>query len=145
MQISFPTNTNEVITAIRQAIGRPIEFYQEYLVKCSGCDLDQVTGLSTNPFHVPCGGRGYFITYSGVTITGHINWAPTDNQNWQTGGTFFTGSCSAQIAYNIENLAIVNNADYLVVDTRHLRIKNKIFRGVPSINRILLDLELEEE
>jgi hypothetical protein len=141
--ISFP-ETKSTIDAIRKAIGRPVTFYQEYLVPCTGCSIDSVTGLSTNPFHVPCAGRGYIITYSGTVISGYVSWSPSDNLNWQTGGQFFTGDCGLQISSDPPNPTIVTNAKYLVVDGKKMSVKNKIMRGTPQINRILLDLQEQE-
>jgi hypothetical protein len=144
MNITFPNDTKSVIDSIRNAIGRPVTFYREYLIKCSGCGYDPVTGLSDNPFHVPCAGRGYIITYSGTVISGHIAWSPSDNLNWQTGGTFYTGDAGCSIEFTVANLNIVENAKYLMVDGKKMSVKNKTMRGVKQLNRILLDL-IEQE
>lgn len=140
MAITFPSDTKDTIDSIRSAIGREITFIMKIKADCPACDLDPVTGTSTNYLCPVCSGLGYLITLSGMNVLAHVTNAPVYNVNWVTGGQFFTGDCGVQIEYNVGNVTVLGLADYVVVDTIPYLIKNKTFRGVPAINRILIDL-----
>lgn len=140
MNITFPSNTSDTIDAIRNAIGRPVTFYQKYKVPCSAHGRDPITGDSLDAFCTICSGVGYIITYSGTTITGHVNQGRTENLQWVSGGQYFDGDATVQIKYTDLNLAVVNNTDHVVVDGKTFEISNKIFRGVPQLNRIIITL-----
>jgi hypothetical protein len=47
MLISFPEDTEDTIDAIRDAIGREIDFVTATFSGCSTCSLDPVTDTST--------------------------------------------------------------------------------------------------
>lgn len=140
MQIVFPENTEEVIDAIRNAIGRDVLFVAEVKVPCSACSIDPVTNTSTNSFCLVCSGVGYIITYSGATISGHVTQGQTDYMQWTPGGQYYDGDCRVQIKYTPENITIIDNASYVMVDDQKFDIRKKTFRGVKNLNRILLDL-----
>lgn len=146
MLITFPSNTAETIDKIRGAIGRPVTFYSvsNTAVCPAGCVLDPVTDTSTDSFCPVCSGNYYIYTYSGVTVSGHIFWNSSDLLNWPSAGFTFEGECRVQIKYTPIMLNMVDTAKYLVVDGKKMTVRNKAFRGVPSINRIILYLDQEE-
>jgi len=145
MIISFPENTEDVINAIRTAIGRDVIFcVVASATACTLCDLDPVTNTSTDSFCLECNGDYWIPVFSGVTILGHISWGKSDQMRWETGGMWYEGSCGVQIEYTPENLATVNSAIYVTVDEKEMEIRKKMMRGVQNINRILLDL-IEKE
>lgn len=134
-----------MIDEIRDAIGRNVTFLIEEKEDCPTCTLDPNTLTSTDSFCPTCSGKGYIITLSGVITKAHITWGPADVMNWSTGGQYIDGDCRIQIEYIPENVTITDTAKYVDVDGKRLTIRKKIFRGVPSLTRILLDLkELEE-
>lgn len=144
MAITFPSNTRDVINDIRNAIGREVYFYTETKVPCSGCSLDPVTDTSTNPFCNICNGVGYIITEHMTTVSAHVTWVGLDSVNWQSGGQIFTGDVGLQIEHTSSNMNLVDNCRYIVVDNKKVEVKKKILRGVPQLNRILLDC-MEDE
>lgn len=147
MTISFPSNTRETINAIRDAIGRQITFQTVVTAPCtaSGCGVDPITNTAINSFCTVCSGKGYTTTISGDLYTAHITWKPEGILNWIVGGQYYTGDCLVQVEYTDDSIDVINGAKYVVVDDKRLRMKGKILRGVPAINRVLLELELEEE
>ena len=146
MNIVFPTDTYETIDAIRGAIGRDVDFYVPTLSGCPVCDLDPVTNTSTDSFCDVCSGVYWIKTYSIITLSGHVTWGPADVLQWYPGGKMDDGDCRIQIKYTTENDTTVEDVDYVVVDNRQVEIKRVTPRGVPSINRLLLDcVEREKE
>lgn len=145
MDLKFPTNTTDIIDSIRNAIGRPVEFkIISSKIPCPDCAINPVTDTSVDPFCTTCSGVGYLITYSGVVISGHVTWGFSDLPNWIVGGQYVEGDCRVQIKYTPENEDVVNNAKRVIVDGKELTIRKKILRGIPGINRILIDLKQEE-
>lgn len=128
-----------IIDDIRGAIGRDVNFYVPTLSGCSICELDPVANTSQDSLCSGCGGEYWIKSYNITTITGHITWGNSDLLNWQTGGKLFEGDCRVQVKYTPTIANIVEDCDYLVADNRALEIQSRIFRGVPSLNRILLD------
>jgi hypothetical protein len=143
MTIYFPTDTGDTIDAIRGAIGREIIFVREVTTDCPICDIDPFTGNSTNPFCITCSGIGKLVTYSGASIKAHITWGGNDQLGWVTGGQLKEGDCRVQIGYTTENMSVVENTDYIMVDNKKMSITKQILRGAPELNRILLDLTQE--
>ena len=144
MNIIFPTNTRQIINEIRGAIGRTVEFLKEIREDCPTCTVDPLTGLSVDSFCATCSGNGYLITYSGTTISGHVIDKPNQIMDWSTAGKHFSGDKSVQIEYTDLNLTTLTEAKYVMVDGDRMRIKDRTKRGVPDLNRIIIDLELEE-
>jgi hypothetical protein len=144
MPITFPTGTKNVIDAIRAVIGRPVDFYTEISVPCSGCSIDPITDTSTNPFCGICGGNGYIYSYDITTISAHITWAGLDSLNWKSGGQIFQGDCGLQIEYTPNNKTVVDNSKYVVIDGKKAKVDKIVLRGVPTLNRILIDTVLDE-
>lgn len=140
MYITFPTNTKEVIDAIRSSIGRPVQFYTELKTPCSACSIDPVTDTSTNSFCLVCSGAGYVYTYSGTIIQAHITAGQIDGPQWATGGQYVDGDCRIQIEYTPSNITVVDHAAYVLIDAKKFDVRKKILRGVKEINRILIDL-----
>ena len=139
MEITFPSDTTDTIDAIRGAIGRGIYFYREYQVPCSACVIDPVTNTSTNSFCISCSGIGYIVTASSVVITGHITHAPSETMNWTAAGKYYEGDCRVQIKYTPDNITVVENTSYMMVDGKKFDVRKRTLRGVPEINRILID------
>jgi len=144
-EFTFPSDTREVINSIRGAIGRDVSFLSKQTTACSGCSLDPSTNTSVNPFCPVCDGYGYIITYSGTTLSGHVLWGKSEETKWETGGVYPEGDCRVQIEHTNASVTVVDNASYVSIDDRRLRITKVILRGVPDINRILIDLMEEEE
>lgn len=139
--ITFPSNTTEITDSIRTAIGRTI--YLQIVassIPCSVCTLDPVTNTSTDSFCYNCSGTFWIEQEEEYPVLAHVNWGPGDILQWNTGGQYFDGDCLVQIKLTEENLNAVDTTNYVVVDERELEIKSKILRGVPELNRILLNL-----
>ncbi len=142
MTITFPS-TKATIDAIRGAIGRDIEIYTSTLSGCPACSLDPITNQSTNVFCTVCSGVYWIPTYTANDVLAHITWGNSDNLLWVTGGQLLEGDCRISIEYTVDNLSLVDDADYFVVDGKKLFFNKKMLRGVPAINRILVDLKEE--
>jgi len=140
MDITFPNNTKDTIDKIRQVIGRNITILIPTFSGCSVCNLDPVTNLSTDSFCENCNGKYWIETFSGYITLAHINWGKTDVKAWFTGGQIFNGDCLIQIEYSPENLSAVELGKVYIVDGKKLRKENQIYRGVQSLNRILIEL-----
>jgi len=144
MAITFPTNTEETIDAIRGVIGRDVTFYLVDYTTCSSCSLDTLTNTSTDSFCPTCSGVYYIPVPSGVTISGHVTWGNTDQLMWAPGGQVFDGDCRIQIKYTLNNLDTVKNCEYVEADNIRLRVDKHILRGVKDLNRIIILLSEEE-
>jgi len=145
--ITWPTDTADAIDDIRNAIGRNILINVAVSgIPCavSGCDLDPVTGLSTNQFCSECSGFYYINTTSGYIVLAHVNWGQAGTLVWETGGRVVEGDCLVQLKYTVTNVAAVDNAKSFVVDDKILVKEAVDYRGVPDINRILVTLTQEE-
>lgn len=146
MNITFPTDTKEKIDAIRGAIGRPTYWYiVDTETACPYCTRDPVTNLSTDSFCTTCSGEYWIKTYTVTTISGLVTWGFSEQLGWKTGGQLMEGDCRVQIEYTLENVTIVDDAVKILVDGKEMRVIKKILRGVPSINRILVDLDESEK
>jgi hypothetical protein len=139
MNIAYPSNTKTIIDEIRYVIGRDVDFYIPTLSGCNVCNLDPVTNVSTDSFCLVCSGEYWTKTYSIVTLSGHITWAPGDIMQWYPGGKVYDGDCRIQIEYTPENNTTVDEADYVVADNKELEIKRKTLRGFKPLNRVILD------
>lgn len=142
--ITFPSDTTDTIDAIRGAIGRDITFWTVSKEPCSGCSVDPVTNKSTNSFCLVCSGLGYIHTYSGYTVSGHVTWGYSELLGWQTGGQIYMGDCRVQIKYTPESIAVVDGCTFADIDGKKLSVKHKTLRGVPAINRIIIDMKEED-
>jgi len=144
MTITFPSDTKDVIDSIRSAIGREVTFYTYTLSGCSVCSLDPITNTSVDSFCTTCSGSYWIKTLVGTNVNAHITWGNSEQLNWVSAGQFINGDCRVQIEYTNTNLTLVNQSDYVEVDGRKFSINDRIYRGVPEINRILLDLKENE-
>jgi hypothetical protein len=148
MNITWPTTQEkEVVDAIRNAIGRDVDFYYvASSIPCTepGCSLDPVTSTSTNSFCIVCSGWYYIPQYQVETIKAHVSWGYAERLGWVTGGTLDEGECRLQIENTPGNITILNSTKWIMVDDRKMQIINRLPRGVQTINRILIDL-IEKE
>jgi hypothetical protein len=141
MTITFATDTTDIIDEIREVIGRPITFnYFAGYTNCSICTLNPITGESTSPFCSGCGGTYYIPIESGYIVDAHIVWDPSNLPQYVTGGKYFEGSCLVQVKYTPELLTILDTTENVTVDGKVMEIRKQTMRGVPTINRILLEL-----
>ncbi len=146
MSISFPTNTTTIIDEIRGVIGRSVSFYSATLSGCSVCSLDPTTDTSTDSLCPVCSGIYWIETLSGTSVSGHIRWGNVDFLSWQVGGQLFDGDCRIQIKLKSDTLDMIEATKHVVADGKVLEIKSHILRGVPTLNRVLIDLiEKEKE
>ena len=141
MPITFPSNTTEIIDEIRGAIGREVIFnYVAGEIACTICDLDPVTNTSIDSFCPVCSGAYWIPVISGYTISGHVTWATNNELAWVVGGQYFDGDCRVQVKFSNEFVTILDSTEWVDIDGKELEIKKRIYRGVPTINRILIDL-----
>jgi hypothetical protein len=145
MTIVWPNDTGMVIDAIRDAIGREVEFiYVASSYECSGCSLDPVTNTSDNSFCPICSGAHWIDVISGFAVDAVITWAPSDRPEWQSGGQMLGGDCIIQVKLEDDILEILPTTKTVVVDDKVMEIKKKQLRGVKGLNRILISL-IEKE
>lgn len=147
--VSFPEGTATVIEEIIDNIGRNVMFMQVTYSGCtySGDSLDPVTNTSTNSFCPVCSGLYWIPVLSGIEIKAHITWKPSDVLQWESGGQLFTGDCLVKIPYSVDNYTATKNATYIVVDGKKMSKTKKgaTLLGVPTINRILMELNEEDK
>lgn len=142
--ITWPSNTREVINAIRGTIGRLVTFYTiAGTTGCSSCTLDPVNNTSTNPFCPECGGDYWTVIYSGTEISGHVRWFPFHEQDFTSVGINYEGDCVVTIEHTSGNMNIVQNTEYVEVDGTRILIDRYVLRGKPDVNRIRLLLKEE--
>ncbi len=141
MNISFPSDTKDVIDAIRNAIGRAATLYTRIEIVCPTCGIDPLSGQALNSFCPTCSGFGYTYTLSGTVLSGHVNYGKLDDFGWATGGQYPLGDATFQVEYTSSNLTLVDNAKYFEIDDKKFHALKKILRGVPTLNRIILILE----
>jgi len=136
-----------IIDDIRGLIGRPVDFYTSPTYSgCGTCVLDPYSNTSTDSFCTTCAGIYWIPQYNVITVTGHITWGNADMLDWYSVGQQFNGDCRIQIKYTDANNDMIEITEKIVVDGKSVEIKSKILRGVPSLNRILLDcIEKEKE
>ena len=145
--IVWPTEfETSIVDAIRGAIGRDTVWYTvASLEPCTLCDLDPVSNTATDSFCPVCSGNYWIPTMSGTTISGHVTWGYSELLGWQTGGQLDEGECRVQIKHTPENVTIVENTQYVIVDSKRMQIVKRILRGVKNINRILVDMVEKEK
>jgi len=143
VNITFPS-TKATIDAIRETIGRNVTFIMNITAACTVCSLDPVTNNSTNPFCTTCGGKYWIVTDDNKTVLAHVTNGRVDQIGWTSGGQFNEGDCRLSIEYSTTNEDYVTRVRRILVDGKEYRVKNKEYRGVPQINRIILYLTQEE-
>jgi len=141
MSITWVEDYKQVIDDIRNAIGRDITINVPTISACSLCTLDPTTNLSTDPFCIACEGAYWIETVSGYSVNAHVTWGKVDELGWVSGGQLAEGDCKVQIEYTDTNKNVVDISDIFIVDDKEMAKKNIIYRGVPSINRIIINLE----
>jgi phage-related tail fiber protein len=144
--ITWPSDTKQVIDAIRGVIGRDITITAPNTASgCSTCSLDPVNNTSTDPFCPTCSGNYWIITYAETTVSGHVRWYPFDEPHAMTGGIVFEGDCIVTIEYTSDNLEAAKAADWFTVDGKRMVLWKYLLRGKQPINRIRLMLKEEEQ
>jgi hypothetical protein len=145
MPIITFVDTKPTVDAIRHAIGRDIEIVTLLATGCSICSLDPVHNSSIDSYCSGCGGYYWITTPSGVTVSGHVRWAPFDDVTPQTGGIVYLGDCVVTIEFTPANLSLISSADYVVVDNKKMVLDKYVLRGHKAINRIRLMLKEMEK
>jgi len=139
--INWPSNTKDITDAIREAIGRNVDFYTvASSYECPTCGYNPVTEAALDPLCITCSGFGIIEELEATQVLAHVTWGGMDNLGWVTGGQLFQGDCRIQIEYTVSNNNLVDNARFIIVDGKEMKVDDKRYRGVPSINRILVDL-----
>jgi len=143
--IVFPSNTSEIIDAIRNAIGRGIDCEIPTVSGCTTCSLDPVTNTSTNSFCPVCSGVYWITAWDVVTISGHVSWRSDGDLDWVTGGRLFDGDCTVQIKYSEDNLQYIEDAKYFRVDGKRMYKDKTVLRGFPTLNRIIVVMKEQDD
>jgi len=142
MRITFPSNTRDVINAIREAIGRDITIvYSAGVTECPVCSLDPVNNTSTDPFCPVCSGNYWIPIESGLVKKAHVFWKSGQEVDWLPAGTVLDADVTAQIEYSGNMEEILDSTKYILVDGNKFELKKTIYRGVPEINRVILVLQ----
>ncbi len=145
MAITFPDNTTDKIDQMRAVIGRDVDFYIPSYSGCSTCTLDPVSQESTDSFCPTCSGIYWIPTFSATTKSGHITWAGADILDWRVGGQLFDGDVRIQIKKESGTISMLDDTEYIIVDSKKVEEKSRILRGVQEINRVLLDCILVDK
>ena len=135
-----------IIDDIRGHIGREVTFVTATLSGCPTCDLDPVTNTSTDSFCPVCSGVYWIKNFNNTNVSGHISWGDVDQLNWYSAGQHFEGDARIQVKYTDSMITILDDMEHVIVDGRTMEVQSVIPRGVPSLNRILINLiERERE
>jgi hypothetical protein len=141
MTLIFPSNTQQVIDEIREAIGRTVTFFVSVSgVACTLCTLDPITGTSVDSLCSGCGGAYWLNTTSGWDVLAHVRWIDAGRPLMSPGGYALEGDCFVTISSSGNALQMVENAKSVLVDGRDLIVADFSLRGVPDINRIRVAL-----
>ena len=147
MSIHWPDNTTDIIDDIRDTIGRDVTIYTTVSgIPCpaSGCSLDPVTNLAVDQFCTTCSGDYWIDTISGVTVTARVRMKNVDVPVWTVGGFIVDGDAQIQVKYTVAAVSAIENVDYFEVDGKEFVQKDLSFRGVPTVNRIVVTLVEKE-
>lgn len=140
--IVFPSDTKDIIDAIRDTIGREIEIhYTTSGAVCTTCDIDSVTGRSMNPFCPTCDGRGYLEVPLVYSAQAHVRWTNVGDKYKSPAGEIDTGNCVVTVEYVDGLPIIIDSSDYFLVDDVRLYFMEYDLRGVQEINRIVVNLQ----
>jgi hypothetical protein len=122
-----------------------ITFYNVVTLSgCWLCNYDPISNTSTDSYCPVCSGQFWIPTYSGTTVKAHVTYGTVDDKSWTTGGMVDNGSIEVKFMHTQELEDLVDDAKYFIVDGRELDVKKIILRGVPEINRILVQLKEKE-
>lgn len=141
----FPSNTRDIIEQIINQDGRLVTF--GVIVSQSGCaycTLDPISQTSTDSFCPVCSGVYWINTYDEWQTIAHVTWGRSEDRDWMTGGMIDNGECSVKFMHTPEAEAIVHAAEYVIVDNRQMDVQKIILRGVPQVNRIIVNLKEKE-
>jgi len=138
--IEFPS-TKSTKDSIRAAIGQTVSFYLEgSYTECSLCSganlLDGINKTSLNSLCSECSGAYYLFTDDVVTTTAHVRWNSQDISDKDTAGESFVGDCSITIDIDVLTSDQISSIKYIIADSRKLNPTQKIYRGVPTRDRI---------
>jgi hypothetical protein len=141
----FP-DTTATLDEMRALIQRPITINVKVQgTPCPACDLDPITGTSTDSFCATCSGLYWINTISGYSTSGHVRWMGADQPLYTPGGTIDIGDCIVTLKYTSTNLTNVQNSDHFIVDDRDLYVKDYVMKGVRQLNRIRVILKEDSE
>lgn len=74
----------------------------------------------------------------------HVTYKGADTPVWVVGGFIVDGDAIVQVKYTASGFEIMQNANYILVDSKKFLIKNQSLRGVPQPNRIVAVLKQQE-
>jgi hypothetical protein len=141
----FPSNTRDLIEQMIDYDGREITIYTvTSLSGCYNCNLDPVSNTSTDSWCPVCSGEYWIPTYSGTDIKAHVTYGAVENKDWVTGGMIDNGQIQVKFMHSAELEEIVHDSKFFVVDGREMNVSKIILRGVPEVNRILVQLKEKE-
>lgn len=147
MVITFPSDYSDKIDEIRDLLGRSVQINIPVSgIACAepGCDLDPVTGLSTDQFCETCDGDYWINTTSGYSLTARVLYKTVGIPVWNPHGMLFDGDLQLRIKYSDDHLNYVETGESFVVDEKTYILKGYELRGVPDPNRIVISL-IEKE
>jgi hypothetical protein len=144
---AFPSNTKSIIETIINDIGREVEFFYVYSTyACPTCELDPVTGNSTDSFCPTCSGEYWVDVMSGVMYSGHVTWKFNYLNEWETGGLDIVGDARVKILHTDEREDLLKDVKWLVLDGKTMSIEKVTLLGTkPTVNRIVIDVKEKEE
>lgn len=142
----FPSNTRDIIEQIIDMDGRQVTFQVFTYSGCQDCNLDPISGNSTDSYCPTCSGEYWIGTVSGWDVTAHVTWGKSEEKSWETGGMLDNGDCTVKFMHTPEAEEIVHAAKYVIVDDRTMVAipGGIILRGVPEVNRIIVKLREKE-
>jgi len=143
----FPKETaRSQIEEIIGLIGRDVDFFYVYSTyACPYCNLDPVTGTSTDSFCPSCSGEYWIDSYDKVSMSGHVTWKYDYHNEFETGGRIFIGDAQVKVMHTPEREDFIkNDVKYLVVDGKVMDKVKETLLGTP-INRIIISLKEREE
>lgn len=140
--MEFPA-TKATKDAIRAVIGQTVTFVLQgtntACPTCSGLNYyDEVNQTSLDWSCTVCSGAYWIFTRQEVTATAHVRWARMDEDNKDVGGKVLTGDCYLTIASDALTESQLNGVQWIVADNRTMQIYRKLYKGVPTRDRILL-------
>lgn len=148
MTIFWPSASGlkTTVDAIRAVIGRNIYIITPSSgIPCSGCSLNPITNMSTNPFCPTCSGYYWINTETSNIVQAHVTDGTFIDKPWRVaGGNIDKGDVTIQIEYTSTNVTLINTAKYFTVDSKKYFRDRVSYRGVPDINRIVVTLKEQE-
>lgn len=147
MIVAFPSDYSDQIDQIRNTYGRNITINIPVSgIACTepGCDLDPVTGFSTDQFCDVCEGDYWLNTVSGYLVKARILYKGVGTPLWNPQGFVPDGDVQVRIAHSDTHLGYVETAETFEVDDKTYILKDYDLRGIPDPNRIVVALVQKE-